>query len=225
MKIILAIIAFSFFIVPSSAQNVGVGTSSPVAKLQVVGGVKITDSINIGGQVRITNGQPGASKVLTSDANGLASWQAGSSNGLFSLASGTVIISSSSYFIGLGQATSAGALSPFDFPNSSPTVITKFNTQSVVIPYAGTVVSYTACLKGANIGTTYQVYLAAKDNFSSTVRLLTSSPIEVSSANPVGSVPMNSALQLGETICAWVHNIIPGTNEGIAVTIKFISTP
>jgi hypothetical protein len=43
--------------------NVGIGTNAPSAKLEV------------NGQVKITGGSPGANKVLTSDANGLASWQ------------------------------------------------------------------------------------------------------------------------------------------------------
>ena len=42
--------------------NVGIGTSAPVAKLDITGNVKIAD------------GTQGAGKVLTSDANGLASW-------------------------------------------------------------------------------------------------------------------------------------------------------
>ena len=45
-------------------DNVGIGTLAPDAKLHVVG------------QVKITGGSPGAGKVLTSDADGLASWQA-----------------------------------------------------------------------------------------------------------------------------------------------------
>ena len=44
--------------------NVGIGTSTPGAKLEVAG------------QIKITGGSPGAGKVLVSDANGLASWQA-----------------------------------------------------------------------------------------------------------------------------------------------------
>jgi uncharacterized protein (TIGR02145 family) len=44
------------------AQNVGIGTSTPSAKLHIAGNVKIAD------------GTQGAGKVLTSDANGLASW-------------------------------------------------------------------------------------------------------------------------------------------------------
>jgi len=43
--------------------NAGIGTENPGAKLEVTG------------QVKITGGSPGAGKVLTSDANGLASWQ------------------------------------------------------------------------------------------------------------------------------------------------------
>ena len=42
--------------------NVGIGTASPGAQLEVAG------------QVKITGGTPGANKVLTSDAAGLASW-------------------------------------------------------------------------------------------------------------------------------------------------------
>lgn len=42
--------------------NVGIGVLSPTAKLEV------------GGQVKITGGTPGTSKVLTSDATGLATW-------------------------------------------------------------------------------------------------------------------------------------------------------
>jgi Protein of unknown function (DUF1566) len=61
--------------VPASAQNVGIGVPNPGAKLEVAGGVKISDSIYVGGQVRIISGTPGEGKVLTSNATGLASWQ------------------------------------------------------------------------------------------------------------------------------------------------------
>ncbi|MEE4178394.1 MAG: tail fiber domain-containing protein [Bacteroides sp.] len=43
--------------------NTGIGTENPSAKLEV------------NGQVKITGGSPAEGKVLTSDANGLASWQ------------------------------------------------------------------------------------------------------------------------------------------------------
>jgi hypothetical protein len=43
--------------------NVGVGIAAPTAKLEVAG------------QIKITGGTPGAGKVLTSDANGLATWE------------------------------------------------------------------------------------------------------------------------------------------------------
>lgn len=43
--------------------KIGIGTANPDAKL------------DIAGQVKISGGNPGAGKILTSDANGLASWE------------------------------------------------------------------------------------------------------------------------------------------------------
>jgi hypothetical protein len=53
----------SIWIKPTGA--IGIGTSTPGAKLEVAG------------QVKITGGSPGNGKVLTSDATGLASWGSG----------------------------------------------------------------------------------------------------------------------------------------------------
>ncbi|RZA01015.1 MAG: hypothetical protein EOP47_12225 [Sphingobacteriaceae bacterium] len=47
----------------SFAQNVGIGTTTPTAKLQV------------NGTLKIVNGSQGEGKVLTSDAAGLATWK------------------------------------------------------------------------------------------------------------------------------------------------------
>lgn len=47
-----------------SNGNVGIGTNNPLAKLDVLGNIKIAD------------GTQGAGKILTSDANGLATWVA-----------------------------------------------------------------------------------------------------------------------------------------------------
>jgi hypothetical protein len=46
-----------------SGGNIGIGTTNSTAKLEVAG------------QIKITGGTPGAGKVLTSDATGLATWQ------------------------------------------------------------------------------------------------------------------------------------------------------
>ncbi|GEN78099.1 hypothetical protein [Chryseobacterium hagamense] len=51
----------------SGTGNVGVGTSSPTAKLEINNGTTA-------GAIKITDGTQGAGKVLTSDANGLSSW-------------------------------------------------------------------------------------------------------------------------------------------------------
>ncbi|MBC7504087.1 hypothetical protein H7169_03875, partial [Candidatus Gracilibacteria bacterium] len=65
-----------------TGANIGIGTTTPGAKLEVKGTVKISGLITtpglakleVEGQVRIIGGTPGVDKVLTSDATGLASW-------------------------------------------------------------------------------------------------------------------------------------------------------
>ncbi len=58
------------YLVPDGGVGmVGIGTRSPGAKLEVAG------------QVKITGGTPGAGKVLTSDADGLATWETVSGTG------------------------------------------------------------------------------------------------------------------------------------------------
>ena len=52
-----------------ASGNVGIGTTSPGAKL------------GVNGQIKITGGSPGTGKVLTSDASGLANWQTISGGG------------------------------------------------------------------------------------------------------------------------------------------------
>ena len=61
-KLALFLIALLFTGI-SKAQNVGIGTSTPTAKLHVNGTLKVAD------------GTQGDGKILTSDATGLASWQ------------------------------------------------------------------------------------------------------------------------------------------------------
>jgi hypothetical protein len=51
-----------------ATANVGIGTSAPAAKVDIIGTIKITD------------GTQAAGRVLTSDANGVATWQNASGN-------------------------------------------------------------------------------------------------------------------------------------------------
>ncbi|MBL4656865.1 MAG: fibrobacter succinogenes major paralogous domain-containing protein, partial [Flavobacteriales bacterium] len=89
-----------------NGTNVGIGTTSPGAKLEVAG------------QVKITGGTPAAGEVLTSDGVGLATWEAPSGGGpdddadstnelqSFLISGDTLFLRSSNYVIipGLGAA-------------------------------------------------------------------------------------------------------------------------
>ncbi|MEO7309816.1 MAG: hypothetical protein ABIX01_05440 [Chitinophagaceae bacterium] len=86
---LITALGFSYF---AGAQNVGIGTTTPAAKLDIIGSLKITD------------GTQGANKILTSGPGGLATWTAPPAPACFLLATGDPV--SSSYYIGLGSSSS-----------------------------------------------------------------------------------------------------------------------
>jgi hypothetical protein len=71
------------------AQNVGIGTNSPTQKL------------DIDGQIRIRGGAPGAGKVLTSSADGTASWAIPSSGSNWTVVGDNIIRNTG--FVGVGS--------------------------------------------------------------------------------------------------------------------------
>ncbi|HZV68231.1 MAG TPA: tail fiber domain-containing protein [Saprospiraceae bacterium] len=114
----------------NNGGNVGIGTSTPGAKL------------DINGQVKISGGNPGNGKVLTSDATGIASWQT-SASGMGG--SGTInflpkftssnIIGNSLLFdngssIGINTTTPAGMFHLKGLTNTSQLIIDAASGQS-----------------------------------------------------------------------------------------------
>lgn len=65
----------------SSSSNVGIGDSDPQSKLSITGQEVVTGTISVTGRFKLVDGTQGAAKVLTSDANGLSSWQTASGGG------------------------------------------------------------------------------------------------------------------------------------------------
>ena len=129
--------------------KVGIGTSSPTAKLEV------------NGQVRITDGSQAAGKVLTSDSVGLATWQtlpaAGDSDWTIS---GTNMYSGVSGNVGIGTSSPAAKLDVSGDINVASVYKIGGNT---VLSVAGTTNTLVGVGAGAvNTGTdnTFSGYLA-----------------------------------------------------------------
>ncbi|WP_044557499.1 tail fiber domain-containing protein [Halobacteriovorax marinus] len=107
--------------------NVGIGVTDPDAKLEVAG------------QVKITGGTPGVGKVLTSDADGLASWTTPTS-GTVSSVSATAPLSvtnpttTPSLSISQANTSTNGYLSSTDWNT--------FNNKQSALPTGGTTSQY-----------------------------------------------------------------------------------
>jgi hypothetical protein len=88
--------------VTSSTASTTTGTGA----LTVSGGAGIAGALNVGGNTKITGtieidgGSPGAGKVLTSDANGLASWNSNPNTALTTIVAATyTVVSADKYVI------------------------------------------------------------------------------------------------------------------------------
>ena len=118
-------------------------TSSTTGALKVAGGVGIVENLNVGGNavvngtLKIAGGTPGANKVLTSDANGVASWAAIPSTvltsgvaGILTGANGGTGIDNGNKTITLGgDLTTSGAFA---------TTLTTTAATTVTLPTTGT---------------------------------------------------------------------------------------
>jgi len=113
-----------------STGNVGIGTTSPAAKLEVAG------------QVKITGGSPAAGKVLTSDSSGLASWQTPTGGGDSDwIISGSNMYSGVSGNVGIGTTTLLAKLHVVD---STPSGTAVYGSSSSGRGVYGKSASYTA---------------------------------------------------------------------------------
>jgi hypothetical protein len=83
--------------VSGATGNVGIGTLTPSAKLEVAG------------QLKITGGNPAVGKILTSDSNGLASWQTSITDSQWA-SNGTHIFNNNSGNVGIGTNTPSSQL-------------------------------------------------------------------------------------------------------------------
>ena len=98
----------------ATAQNVGIGTTTPAAKLDV------------NGTIRITDGTEGANKILTSNAAGMATWATAPLPACFLFSTSTSI--NANHFLGLGSSSSSFIRN---------TIVAPFNCELTSITFSG----------------------------------------------------------------------------------------
>ena len=110
-------------------------SSTTTGALKVGGGVGIVGNTYIGGTLSIAGGTPGAGKVLTSDANGLASWSNGGGTITTMNATGTAS-STASYIIFTGSTAASTITVPSASTLGAGREITIKNVASVTVNIA-----------------------------------------------------------------------------------------
>ncbi|MBM4254211.1 MAG: hypothetical protein FJ146_19775, partial [Deltaproteobacteria bacterium] len=73
----------------ATAPNIGLFTNLTVSGNVGIGSTSAPAQLDLIGQIKITGGSPGAGKVLTSDATGLASWTTPAASGVTTVNTGT----------------------------------------------------------------------------------------------------------------------------------------
>ena len=116
----------------TTISNTSNSNSTTTGALIVRGGVGVASNLTVGGTIEIDGGSPGAGKVLTSDANGVASWQNTGGTVVTMSATGTAT-SSATYIIFTGTTASQTITIPNAVTMGSGREITIKNVASVSV--------------------------------------------------------------------------------------------
>jgi hypothetical protein len=158
--------------------NLGIGTTSPGAKLEVAG------------QVKITGGTPGAGKVLTSDATGLATWAAPAAGATGTLFGAYNPIGTANLLMAAGDAEA-------DVPGV---------TQTFTLTQAGTVnIIATGIVSNYNVPTVTDIQGSFKINVDG--NNLTAAFASSGHRPGLGSMPTPITLSYNVVLAAGTHTI------------------
>jgi hypothetical protein len=150
----------------ATISNTTNSTSSSTGALIVRGGVGIANNLTVGGTIEIDGGSPGAGKVLTSDATGLASWTYGGGTTSIQTGAYTILLTDKYVF----YSSAATAVATFTLPaatgNGGKEIIIKNKSAyTLTIQRSGSETIFQESSTGNNAATSITLGIESANNW------------------------------------------------------------
>ncbi len=153
-------------------------------KIEPAGNVEVFENLIVDKNITVKGGTPGAGKVLTSDANGLASWQTPATGGSSLWTESGSNIYRSSGKVGIGTDSPEEMLDLRNSTNSAAMMLTSTNNSSYIVLDKGQSNEYANINLKTNGVSKFRAGLLGNDNYSIFVTSTTKG-LEITSSGDV----------------------------------------
>ena len=150
----------------ATISNTTASSSTTTGALVVRGGVGVAGNLSLGGTIEIDGGSPGAGKVLTSDASGVASWTYGGGTTSTKTGAYTILLTDKYVFYGSTASAAATFTLPAATGNDGKEIIIKNKSAfTLTIQRSGSETIFQETSTGNNTATSITLGIESANNW------------------------------------------------------------